>query len=140
MFKVCFKCDKPKPLSEFYRHPCMADGYLGKCKECTKRDVTASRNKNRHHYRQYEHDRFKLPSRKKQVLAAAIKRRRLHPEKTAAYNKVRRAIKNGSLVRLPCLICGDPRSQAHHRDYSRPLDVEWLCFKHHREAHGQVVG
>ncbi len=27
--------------------------------------------------------------------------------------------------------------QKHHRDYGRPLDVEFICQRHHREEHAQ---
>ena len=47
------------------------------------------------------------------------------------------AIRDGLLTRKDCEVCGR-KGQAHHDDYSRPLDVRWLCFYHHRkEAHGQ---
>jgi len=37
--KVCFKCETEKVLPEFYKHSKMSDGYLGKCKDCTKNDT-----------------------------------------------------------------------------------------------------
>ena len=49
-----------------------------------------------------------------------------------ARSKVTNAIKNGSLKKEPCF-CGSVKVEAHHADYSRPLDVIWCCKKHHIE-------
>lgn len=43
--KQCFKCKAVKDRSEFYAHPQMGDGLLGKCKACTRRDSEARRAK-----------------------------------------------------------------------------------------------
>jgi hypothetical protein len=43
--------------------------------------------------------------------------------------------RRGKIRQQPCKACGSPDSQMHHHDYTKPLDVEWLCFKCHRERH-----
>lgn len=58
-----------------------------------------------------------------------------NPEKTAAAVMVRREIAKGRMERLPCVVCGNPNSDGHHEDYAKPLDVIWLCKKHHRAIH-----
>lgn len=57
--------------------------------------------------------------------------------KRKARAMVTKAIKDGVLKRLPCEICGIEKSEAHHSDYSKPLEVIWLCHGHHRRQHGK---
>lgn len=58
-----------------------------------------------------------------------------NPEKKRAHNQVYRALRDGRLHREPCEVCGSTEKvQAHHDDYSKPLDVRWLCSRHHAEV------
>ena len=69
--------------------------------------------------------------------------RRAATPQTRAYYALDRALKSGELVREPCEVCGRKPAQAHHHDYSRPLDVHWLCQEHHKAEHvalGTYVG
>lgn len=54
--------------------------------------------------------------------------------------QVRRAIVAGRLERRACEVCGTASVHAHHDDYSRPLDVRWLCPAHHAEVHAKAEG
>lgn len=54
--------------------------------------------------------------------------------------QVQRAIEAGRLVKAPCEVCGSSKVQAHHDDYAEPLDVRWLCRKHHDEHHAKATG
>jgi len=138
--KICFKCNTSKSLTEFYKHPQMADGHLNKCIECAKIDVRKNYRKFRSDKQIYDQIRNQRTSRKLARLDHQRRRRANHPEKMRAYNMVARALRNGSLVKPPCEVCGELKVQAHHHDYNKPLDVRWLCFKCHREVeHGQQV-
>lgn len=58
-----------------------------------------------------------------------------YPEKYKSRRITRNAIKRGDLIRLPCEVCGIKKTEAHHKDYKKPFDIQWLCPKHHRELH-----
>ena len=116
----------------------MANGHLGKCKECTKLDVHLNYRAKWSDKKKYDQERNKKAERKLARLEYQRKMRANNPLKYRARNAVSYAIASGKLVRLPCVVCGNPKSQGHHHDYSKPLDVEWLCHKCHREGrHGQ---
>src|SRR6478736_5180241 len=53
--------------------------------------------------------------------------RKRYPERRNARDRVYYAVKTGKLKRQPCYKCGNKKSEAHHEDYSKPLDVKWLC-------------
>lgn len=149
--KTCFKCKETKDISEFYKHSEMKDGYLNKCKSCTKIDVSINYRKNISHYVEYDKKRSCLPhrieARNKYALSdngkEAHKRvfilsNNKFPEKRSARVAVGNAIRDGFLIKKPCFSCGSSINvQAHHEDYNKPLDVVWLCVKCHRAEHGQ---
>lgn len=62
-----------------------------------------------------------------------------NPEKRRAHKKVECALLSGKLVRQPCERCGTTVPvHAHHDDYSKPLEVMWLCQTHHKERHREL--
>lgn len=48
------------------------------------------------------------------------------------------AIKRGLIIKQPCAVCGAISVQGHHADYRKPLEVTWLCLKHHRAEHKRL--
>lgn len=64
-----------------------------------------------------------------------LDRRNHPPEMRAAHQAVAYALAQGMLTSQPCVQCGRENVHAHHDDYSKPLDVMWLCPRHHTERH-----
>jgi len=58
----------------------------------------------------------------------------MHP-----HAQVAKAKKQGLLIPQPCQKCGSTKHiHAHHEDYSKPLDVVWLCSRCHRLRHCEM--
>ena len=71
-------------------------------------------------------------------LEGARRWRERNPEKRKAQVAVGNALRDRRLVREPCEVCGAEKVHAHHDDYSRPLEVRWLCRQHHAERHRTI--
>lgn len=137
--KRCTTCSINKPLCEFYRDRRRTDGLKSQCKPCHSecavrtRDPVAKRLVNRQHMRRartLDPERF----RQRERLAA---RRREQTEESRARVALNNAVARGAVQRPACCsACGSAgRVEAHHVDYSRPLDVEWLCTLCHAAEH-----
>lgn len=138
--KRCYGCGVAKPLDEFHRHSKMKDGHINKCKVCYCAYAKQVYRAKSREYAAYERARFKTPHRKQQVKEYQRRYAERYPEKVRARRQLKYAVRTGRIQRKPCAYCGNPKSQGHHHDYSKPLDVTWMCFKCHRErGHGQTV-
>lgn len=131
--KKCRRCKRVRPSSLFGKN-------RGKCNPC--------RNELQHEY--YRNNTEKIQAGIKKYFLANKKRirtqrdawlqenRPLYAQKINARARVVYAIKTGKLKRLPCQVCGSPEVHGHHTDYAKPLNVIWLCQKHHQEEHKRV--
>ena len=151
--KTCFKCNIEKPLTEYYKHKSMSDGHLNKCKECTKNDVHKHRDENIEKVRAYDRNRpnkderakkssdYHKSEKGKSVRFKSTKNyRNENPVRYKANTAVGNAIRDGRLIRPSnCEKCGiHCKPQGHHDDYSKKLDVRWLCVDCHNEFHNFV--
>lgn len=76
--------------------------------------------------------------RKKNIELVRLKKREYelkNRDKIIAHRKVCKAKKEGLITSLPCQVCGNAKSFAHHEDYNKPFDLLWLCGKHHLTWH-----
>lgn len=157
--KKCFKCGKEKDLDKFYKHSAMADGHLNKCKECTKLDSFGRT------YEEIERRKFRdrnRPNAKERVAKNLQRVKKLKAEnnehylktvsapkkkwdtenryKKNAHLKVKRNISMKGNKPNQCQLCGtrSDELEGHHYDYSKPLDVTWLCKRCHSLAHKAI--
>lgn len=94
------------------------------------------------YHREYDKEYRKRPDVKKRRLDGFYKRLQGDEErwKYEARKETRNAIRRGDIIKQPCEVCGNTKVDAHHDDYSKPLEVRFLCRKHHSEHHAKARG
>ena len=148
--KTCKDCGIKKPLTEYYLHKAMIDGCLNKCKDCVRLRVLKHRKSNLDYVRQYDKKRSILPHRVKarkeymqtekgkEAKKTAFKNyKKKFPLKYAAHVVLGNAIRDEKIFKQTiCSECkSDYKIEGHHDDYTKPLDVRWLCQKCHHLWH-----
>lgn len=47
-------------------------------------------------------------------------------------------LRRGVIKKEKCRICGKEQSEMHHGDYTKPLDIIWLCRMCHMKIHKEI--
>jgi len=148
--KKCFKCGQVKLFDDFYKHPRMADGRLGKCKICTRKD-TRSRWLEKVKdpiWLEMERERVRLKERKRAQLGLKKKQsaeqKRIQwlkdHDKMLARKRAYNAVLFGKITKpTRCSDCGIEKPlDMHHPDYTRALFVVFLCKECHGKRHRKI--
>lgn len=144
--KTCNTCGKEFTSEFFHRNRRTRDGIAHRCKVCA------------NIYKRFhaKSDRARAARARYKISARALfnkwskEYRERHPEsvkqtlrkynsnnklKRSARTSVSNAIRDGKITRGHCSVCGCAKAEAHHDNYSQPLNIRWLCKRHHEELH-----
>lgn len=69
------------------------------------------------------------------MLKAVVKWNKKNKKKLSAHLAMKNALYRGELLRETCQVCGNEKTDGHHENYNKPLEVIWLCRKHHKQLH-----
>lgn len=154
--KLCTSCLQVKPLEDFYRDQSCVDGRSGRCKPCKSKLYSAARLALSEDERRFLNE---ASARRRDTASPEVRARQLErtrawraapkqkeddkrrhaadykTQKGLARSLVQTAIRSKKVTRLPCEVCGASPTHGHHDDYSKPLDVRWLCRSHHADHH-----
>lgn len=133
--KQCSRCKEMKELIEFPKDSSRADGHKYYCKKCynnmSKKWPSGQFEERRKVVANYrERNRDKINNYFQEY-------RENNLEKCRAQDAVKVALRANQLNKADtCSKCGSSRNiQAHHEDYTKPLDIVWLCASCHKQLH-----
>ena len=146
--KICSQCGKSKRLFDFYKRSTVNNILHVECIECMKM-------RQREYYSNNKEKIYKItrryaelhPEKSKEYKLnwyhrnaeserkRSAEKRKKEPVKYRARSLLNNAVALRKVYRKPCEVCGEIKSEGHHEDYSKPLEVKWLCPSHHRLVH-----
>jgi hypothetical protein len=133
----CPECKEVKPVTDYYGDRTHLLGYKYICKACHK--IKQAKIYYRNPKKKMEKDKqsktYEKRKKKGLLSVTAKKMREKYPEKYITRYETKKLIQQGKIKKSPCIVCLNPKSEAHHPDYSNPLLVVWLCRCHHMYNH-----
>ena len=122
----CRKCQRNTYMREWYR------------KKTAERGSPATGHRNPEVARRSDAKRSGSETRRASLASGAKRQRDKNPEKYRARYTLTNAVRDGRVTKQPCTICGKGKVEAHHPDYTKPLEVLWFCRPHHKAHHGHL--
>lgn len=120
--KTCSKCSRELPLEKFAKYKRRNKEYYSSCKNC------------KAEYRKANKEKLLLAKYEREAKNAERDK-----DKRRAWNALYYALRTGKISK-PTLCetcCSAENIQAHHKDYSKPLEVNWVCQVCHAELDKQ---
>jgi hypothetical protein len=134
--KICCACKRKLPSKSYYLQTASPDGWRPQCIDCD-RVYHHEWQKNNPDKVQVNRERYentpKGKSKRKEIVRRYLINNRV---KVRARQLVRNRIFRGKLIKPDrCEECLQGAVvQSHHDDYSKPLEIKWLCRQCHKEV------
>lgn len=135
--KRCGACHQIAPLDAFNRQVKSSDGRQSRCRECRQAAYAEDPDKFRAQGLKWVRQNVERIKEKRRE-----RNKRVQPplERQRVRWTVANHIRRGTLIRQPCEVCGATPAVGHHNDYTKPLEVRWLCRPCHCRLHRKHTG
>lgn len=135
----CSRCLNEKPIDEFALDKRKPEGRAYECRECNRIRNRLSKQALANQNREKERLRVKRRYHENKETILAYQKSLNKSPKVRARRLLSYAVRVGKIQKPNICECGNIGNlHGHHSDYSKPLDVEWLCSLCHGKQHRQI--